>query len=414
MLFWENIKLAIISIKSNILRSFLTIIIIMVGIAALVGILTAIDTMLYSLNDNFNSIGANSFEIKPLYEKLKYRKHGIKKRTGSVITYRQAVLFKKKYGFPGTKVTVFSRFKSGVEIKYKDKKTTPTQNILGVDENYFDITGIEIEKGRNFNTAELDAGMHKTILGYSIAKTLFDGELQKATGQIVDINGYKYKVIGIAAQQGTSKNGTTDNTAFIPLLNGKRYYHFTNKSYNINTGVKNPVKMDEAISAAIGIFRKIRKLRIADKNDFEITKSDNILNMIKDATFKIRIYTVAIALLTLLGAAIGLMNIMLVTVSERTREIGIRKAIGATDKHILIQFLTESVIISQVGGILGIFAGLVIGLLLAKFLFHSHFVMPWAWILLALIINTIVGLLSGVYPALRASKLDPIESLRHE
>ena len=414
MLLWENIKLAIVSIKSNILRSFLTIIIIMVGIAALVGILTAIDTMLYSLNDSFNSIGANSFEIKPKYEKLKFRRHGVKKRTGAVITYRQALLFKKKYAYPGAKVTVFSIFKSGVEIKYKDKKTTPTQIITGIDENYFTVNGIEIAEGRGFNTAELDAGMHKVILGYSIAKTLFGKDVSKAVGKIVDVNGYNYKVTGVTEKQGASKNGTVDNTAFIPLLNGKRYYHYQNKPYNIITGITGAVKMEEAISNAIVVFRKIRKLRIVDENDFEITKSDNILNMIKDATFKIRIYTIAIALLTLLGAAIGLMNIMLVTVSERTREIGIRKAVGATDRHILIQFLTESVIISQLGGILGILAGLVIGMLLAKFLFHSSFVMPWAWILLAVVINTIVGLISGVYPALRASKLDPIESLRHE
>jgi len=276
-----------------------------------------------------------------------------------------------------------------------------------------DIAGLEIGVGRFFNNSELVDGMHKVILGNGIVKKIFKVKKDKVLGKIVDINGYKYKVIGILKEKGTNKNSNSDQSVLIPLLNGKRYYHYDKKNYGINVGLSSSLHMDEAISKATGIFRNVRKLKIKDDNDFEIKKSDNILKMLKDATFKIRFATIAIALITLLGAAIGLMNIMLVMVSERTREIGIRKSIGATNKHILAQFLTESVIISQIGGLLGIIFGVVIGIVLAHFI-KGQFHMPWAWIGLAIIINTLVGLLSGVYPAMKAAKLDPIESLRYE
>lgn len=409
----ENIKIAIRSIRSNLLRSLLTILIIMVGITALVGILTAIDTMLYTLNSNFSSIGANSFKIKPSYESLKSNRHGRRKRIGEIISYRQAKEFKEKYDFPGAKTTIYSNFVFNSTIKSTDKKTNPNKKVIGISENYMDISGIDIGEGRFFNNSELSDGMHKVILGSGIAKKLFKVKKDKILGKTVDVNGYKYKVIGILKDKGSNKNSSNGQSVYIPLLNGKRYYHYKNKAYGVNIGVENSLQIEDAISKATGVFRNIRKLKIKDPNDFEITKSDNILKMLKDATFKIRFATIAIALITLLGAAIGLMNIMLVMVSERTREIGIRKSIGATDKHILTQFLTESVIISQIGGILGIILGVIIGVILAHFI-EGTFQMPWAWIGLAIIINTIVGLLSGVYPAMKAAKLDPIESLRHE
>ena len=413
MLLLENIKIALSSIKSNLLRSLLTILIIMVGITALVGILTAIDTILYSLNNNFSSIGSNSFKIQPVYENLKSRHHGRKKRIGDNINFRQAIQFKEKYHFPGAKVTVYSDFVNGATVKYKDKKTNPVINVKGIDDNFINVTGMEIGEGRYFNNNELQDGMHKVVLGSQIVKSLFKLKRDRVIGKIVDINGYNYKIIGIIKEEGTNKNTNNDQTAFIPLLNGKRYYHYDNKPYEINVGLESSLKMEDAISNATGLFRNIRKLKIKDKNDFEITKSDNLLKMIKDATFKIRIATIAIALITLLGAAIGLMNIMLVTVSERTREIGIRKATGASNKHILTQFLTESVIISQLGGVLGIILGIILGIVLAHYI-KGQFVMPWLWIIIALILNTAVGLLSGVFPAIKASKMDPIESLRYE
>lgn len=409
----ENIKIAIRSIRANLLRSLLTIMIIMIGITALVGILTAIDTILFSLNNNFSNVGSNSFKIRPAYESLKSRKHGRRSRIGEVISYRQAEQFKDKYDLSGTKTSMFVNGVRNISVKHKDKATNPTVAVMGVDDNFFDISGISISEGRYFNSTELDDGMHKAILGKSIVRKIFKIKKEVIIGKVVDINGYKYKVIGIVKEEGANKNSNNDNTVFVPLLNAKRYYHFKKKPYYINVGVESSLLMDEATSSAIGLFRNIRKLKVKDPNDFEIRKSDNLLKMIKEATFKIRFATIAIALITLLGAAIGLMNIMLVMVSERTREIGVRKSLGATDKHILAQFLTESVIISQVGGILGIIFGVIIGIVLAHFI-KGPFHLPWAWIALAVVINTLVGLLSGVFPAMKAAKMDAIEALRHE
>ena len=413
MMYLENIKLAIRSLKSNLLRSLLTILIIMVGITALVGILTAIDTILYSLNDNFSNIGSNSFKVRPAYENIRSNDHGDRKRTGDVISFRQADQFKDKYHFPGAKVSVFSNYFRDATVKFQNLKTNPNMQIMGIDDNYIEISKLDIDNGRYFNHTELNEGLHKVVLGNGIYKTLFKDKKTNPVGQVVDINGYNYKVIGVLKEEGQNKNSNNDNTAFLPLLNGKRYYHYEEMPYYINVGMESSLNMEEAISAAISVFRNVRNLKIKEENDFEITKSDNLLKMIKDATFKIRFATIAIALITLLGAAIGLMNIMLVTVSERTREIGIRKSIGATNKHILTQFLTESVIISQVGGVLGILFGIVIGIGLANYI-EGAFKMPWVWIILALVLNTGVGLLSGVFPAMKAAKLDPIESLRYE
>lgn len=411
-MYLENIKIAIKSIKSNLLRSMLTILIIMVGITALVGILTAIDTILFSLNDNFSSVGSNSFKIRPANADI-HSNGPNRDKEGDPIIFRQAQLFKDKYHFPGTSVSIFANFFMDATVKYGTKKTNPNISIMGIDDNYVKSAKIEIDKGRYFNSTELDEGLNKVIMGHSIFKSLFPETDQNPINKVVDINGFNYKIIGVLKEAGQNRNSDSDKSVFIPVMNGKKYYQYEDLPYNINIGMENSINMDDAISSATAIFRNIRGLNIKEANDFEITKSDNLLKMLKDATFKIRIATIAIALITLIGAAIGLMNIMLVTVAERTREIGIRKSIGATNGNILTQFLTESVIISQLGGILGIILGVAIGIIIAQ-LIKGHFHIPWAWILLALAINTIVGLLSGVFPAVKAAKLDPIESLRYE
>jgi putative ABC transport system permease protein len=385
----------------------------MVGITALVGILTAIDTILFSLNDNFSNIGSNSFKVRPAYENIKSSDHGNRKRIGAEISFREADQFKEKFHYPGAKVSIFANYLYDATVKFRDVKTNPNMQVIGIDDNFINVSRLDIDKGRYFNVTELNEGLHKVVLGSNISKTLFKDKRTNPIGQVVDINGYNYKVIGVVKEEGQNKNSNNDKTAFIPVLNGKRYYHYEELPYYVNVGMESSLNMEDAISNAISVFRNVRNLTTKEQNDFEITKSDNLLKMIKDATFKIRFATIAIALITLLGAAIGLMNIMLVSVSERTREIGIRKSLGATNNNILTQFLTESVIISQVGGLLGILFGIVIGIALATYI-EGAFKMPWLWIFLALVLNTAVGLLSGVFPAMKAAKLDPIESLRYE
>ena len=413
MLILENIKVALSSIRSNFLRSLLTIMIITVGITSLVGILTAIDTILLSLNDNFSRVGANSFSINQKYETLKSQRHGRRERVGDVIDIDNALDFKEKYEFPGAKVTVHTDCSGNSTIKYKDLKTNPTVSLQGVDDYFFDITGFEVSSGRNFNATEIEHGAHKAVIGYDIVRHLFDKNPQKAIGQVIDINGAKYRVIGTLEEKGSGGNARNDRNVFIPLLNAKRYYHYADKRYNIDIGLADATRMEDAISVAIGQFRNVRQLKASEDNDFEVRKSDSLLEMIKDATLKLRIATIAIALITLLGASIGLMNIMLVTVTERTREVGIRKALGASRQNILVQFLTEAVMIGQIGGILGILLGILIGVVLAIYI-KGQFQVPWAWITLGFVVNMIVGIISGIYPAMKAARMDPIESLRYE
>lgn len=204
-----------------------------------------------------------------------------------------------------------------------------------------------------------------------------------------------------------------DRRIFIPIVKAKHLYGHSKTNYSITTAVANSPQIDDAISSAIGRMRNVRNLSSAQDNDFEIRKSDGILDKLKEITSELRLGTIAIALMTLLGAAIGLMNIMLVSVTERTREIGVRKALGATRSNILIQFLSEAIVICQIGGLVGIILGILVGNIVSV-LMGSSFIIPWPWILLGIIVCIVVGIISGLYPALKASRLDPIESLRYE
>ena len=413
MSFSEIFRMSIESVRANTLRSVLTLLIIAVGIMALVGILAALDSVLNSLNESFNDMGSNSFSVLPKSQGISSNKGGRRDKVSDDITFDQALEFKDRYNYPA-KVAISTNATNSATVQRGEKKTNPNVRISGIDESYLDVKGYDLTFGRNFSNLEVKSGANKAIIGHDIVKLLFSNEPEKSLNQDILLGNIRYTIIGILKEKGSSGGQQgADRLVMIPIENAKRTYNSISRNVDVDISVASAIEMDNATDVATVIFRQIRKLRVGQEDDFEIFKSDSLLDILKENTVKIRWATIAIGLITLLGASIGLMNIMLVSVTERTREIGIRKALGATRSSILTQFLTEAIFICQMGGLVGIFLGVMAGLGVSVAL-KSTFIMPWAWIVLGITVCFVVGLFAGLYPALKAARLDPIESLRYE
>ncbi|HMV24367.1 MAG TPA: ABC transporter permease [Saprospiraceae bacterium] len=412
MSIFELLRQAFTNVRTNLLRSVLTMLIIAFGIMALVGILTSIDSTIYSLSDSFAGMGANSFEIEPKTNEVQGRRFGRRQKIADPVSVKQAQSFKERYEFPA-KVSITYPGSRSAQVKFETKKTDPNVEISGIDENYLDVKGYDLSAGRNFTKHEIASGNFKAIITDGIVKKLFRGNPEKALEQSVIVNGHRFRVIGVLKSKGSAMNFSGDRSVLIPFENARINFSSPNLNIPIIVKVLRPDAMQDAESAAIGLFRNIRMLKIKDENNFEIQKSDALVDELKDNTTKLRMSAVVIGMITLLGAAIGLMNIMLVSVTERTREIGIIKALGAKRSNIMFQFLTEAIIICQLGGMVGIILGILVGNIITLFMGGS-FLIPWVWITLGVITCLIVGIASGMYPAIKASKLDPVEALRYE
>ncbi len=412
MIFWENIRLAFVSIRSNWIRSLITAMIIAFGIMSLVGILTAIDSILGSMSSSFSSLGANSFTIERGGERLGGRRGGVAIKQTNSITYREASQFKRRFTDRAV-VSLSVRANSLAVLRYGEKKTNPNVTVTGIDENFLTTQGYDLEFGRNFSAWESESASPRIILGKDLVDLLFDGNTEKALQSLVYLQSQAYRVVGILKSKGSSFNQSADRVVFIPLQLARQQFQISGANYPIAVYVPSSDQLAAITDQAISVMRAVRHLKPGEENDFEIRKSDSLLNILKDNTATIRIATIGIALITLLGAAIGLMNIMLVSVTERTKEIGLRKAVGANGKHITIQFLTETVVICQLGGVLGILLGMLAGNGVSFFT-GGTFIIPWAWIIVGLVTCLVIGIISGIYPALKAARMDPIEALRHE
>jgi putative ABC transport system permease protein len=407
----ENIKISLSSIRAQMLRTVLTVAIIAIGIGALVGILTAIDAIKGSINSNFTSMGANSFTIRNREMTIRIGRSGKRPRKYREISYREACDFTRKFTYPAiASVSTLATFNA--TLKYVSEKTNPNIQIFGVDENYLSTSGYEVEKGRNFTVQEILFGSHSIILGKDLIPTLFKNKVDPID-KIISVGNGKYRVVGVLKSKGSSSGFGGDKVCLLPLSNVRQYFPRPNMSYTINVLAPSSAMMESAVGEATGVFRVIRRLQAGEEDNFEITKADNLANMLIDDLKYVTIAATLIGVITLLGAAIGLMNIMLVSVTERTREIGVRKAIGANKKVIRSQFLVEAIVICQLGGLCGILLGIIIGNAVSFFMGGS-FLIPWLWMLTGVIICFVVGIIAGIYPAIKASNLDPIDALRFE
>lgn len=406
----ENIKIALQSIKSNLLRTVLTIFIITIGITALVGILTAIDSIEESINDNFTSMGANTFNIRNKGTKLRTGKKGTKPKSFPSIKFNEAVKFKEQYN--NIAITSVSTLATNVAtIKFESKKTDPNINITGTDENYLLSSGYKIAEGRNFSIDEINYGRHVIIIGEEVKNIVFGSN--NSIGKVITVGSNKYKVIGVLEKKGSSIGFGGDKNCLIPIVNSRQYFSNSNQSYTISCLADGPENLDSKIGEAISKMRVVRGLKPIEENNFEIIRSDNLAQILIDNIKYVTIAATLIGIITLFGAAIGLMNIMLVSVTERTKEIGTRKALGATASIIRNQFLIEAIVICQLGGFSGIIIGVAVGNITSIFTSGS-FIIPWIWILSGVALCILVGLISGIFPAAKAAKLDPIEALRYE
>ena len=404
-----NLTLAFRAIRTNGLRSALTIAIIGLGIMALVGILTAIEVMKESIYSNFSSMGVNSFQITSDVVRRKMRKKGI--YIHNYITYDEARTFRERFHFPAT-VAISVTGSQISTVHYRSEKTNPNVNIEGVDEANLTVTDTKLDEGRNFSVAEIASGSYTCILGNGVAKKLFKHSITSAINQVVSIGDTKYRVIGVMESKGGSMVNDADNEVLIPL-NTARAIYGGGKNYLISVIVPNVKLKGIAAEEAEGLFRVIRKLPLGTQNNFSITQNDDLVNIVLKSIRYVRWAAIIIGIITLLGSVIGLMNIMLVSVAERTREIGVSKALGARSSTIKRQFLTESVMISLMGGTVGVILGMLIGNIVSIF-FKMGFIVPWLWITLGVSLCALVGIISGIYPAIKASKLDPIVALRYE
>ena len=410
-LFRENVRIAIGSIRTQLLRTILTVLIIAIGITALVGILTVVSALENTISSDFASMGANTFNVNQYNNTVRRRGGEEREIINPIISYPEAVAFKNKYKFPLSQTSLSFSATSTAEIKFEAAKTDPENNIVGVDEYFLPNSGLETTSGRNFTSFDIQNNTYYCIVGSDFQKGILKNV--NPIDKIISIRGAKFKVIGVLKEKGSTFGNSQDLRVLIPIQLARSLFTKPNINYSISVMVNQKEMINQSIDQANNTMRKIRKLSPVKENNFSIVRSDDLINRILSITQYLGMASWLIGIITVLGSSIALMNIMIVSVTERTREIGVRKALGAKRSTIAFQFFIETLLIGQFGGLIGIILGIAIGFAIATAM-NFVFVIPWGAIMAAFITSFIVAIVSGLYPAIKAAYLDPIEALRYE
>jgi putative ABC transport system permease protein len=406
----ENIRIAFDSIKSQLLRTILTILIIAIGITALVCILSAVSALQNTISSDFSSMGANTFNIQR-YEFNTQRRGDEAQKVNPVINYREVKKFKEDYNFPFTKTAISFLGTRAAEVKFENEKTDPEVQVFGINEHFIQNSGLEIEVGRSLNYFDVENSNSVCVIGSDLKKALLDDV--NPLNKTISIRGAKFKVIGVLKEKGATFGNNQDLRVLMPLQKARTIFTNPNIDYSLSIKTDREDMLEGAQDEAILLFRNIRGLNPIEDNNFGLERSDDLINRVGSITGILETVAWIIGIITIFGSTIALLNMMLVSVSERTREIGVRKALGAKRGTIAFQFLIETLIISQLGGLFGILLGILSGWGISTAL-DFKFTTPWLAMMSAVIITFIVALVSGIMPAVKAAKLDPVESLRYE
>ena len=425
MSFLDVLSLAYRTVRSNKLRTGLTVSIIAFGIMALIGIITAIAAMNQKFSESFSTMGANAFTVRfkernfhfggndnnDIKLSKKNKRKEKKSSLGRTITKDEAELFVRTFQYPAIKSIYISGSRNNI-ASYEQRKTSPNTMLAGGDENYLLLNGFSLAAGRNMNKMDVQSGANVCLLGYDVAKKLFREGIERSVNSIVRVNNIPFRVLGVLSSRGSTFGFSRDNIIITSYNNVERNFP-AGRSYVVAIMTADLYQVNQAMGEAEGAFRAIRKLAVTEENNFVLDRSDSIVEKAMNSLRFLTVSATVIGLITLIGAAIGLMNIMLVSVSERTKEVGLIKAIGGKSRMVRRQFLLEAVIISILGALFGIIFGILVGNIFSVVL-NTGFVVPWGWVMYGIIICSLVGLLAGLYPAWKAGRLNPIEALRYE